>query len=178
MHSYLTHFSESQLIWIYWAAHCSYFLPECEHRFLFHFLFLSHFSCYFFWKYLLTIVVLLYPFVRLCKFDVMNIVYSANVTANSTIVHISFGKDVYTSMRKELATNILLLTGKIVLNLHWNAYFSKGNLFLFSFSANLGGIYSLFIGSSAITFIEVVYYLIWRFYMNLRQLTHTKPTLK
>ncbi|XP_055316922.1 sodium channel protein Nach-like [Sitodiplosis mosellana] len=68
------------------------------------------------------------------------------------VVHISFGKQVFKAIQKELATNVLSLT------------------------ANLGGIYSLFIGFSAISFYEIIYYFCVRFYLNYkRDLTASKP---
>ncbi|XP_031636281.1 sodium channel protein Nach-like [Contarinia nasturtii] len=61
------------------------------------------------------------------------------------ILHISFGREVFRAIQKDLATNVLALT------------------------ANLGGIYSLFIGFSAITFFEIVYYVCVRSYTNYKK---------
>lgn len=83
------------------------------------------------------------------------------------VVHISFGKQVYKATRKDLTTNILALTGWC-----WIALLrqleSISSVFI---AANLGGIYSLFIGFSAITFFEIIYYFGVRFYMTYRQLS-------
>lgn len=61
------------------------------------------------------------------------------------VIHISFARQVLRGIKKDLATNVLVLT------------------------ANLGGIYSLFIGFSAITFFEIIYYICIRFYLNYKK---------
>lgn len=43
-------------------------------------------------------------------------------------------------------------------------------------SANLGGIYSLFIGFSALTLFEIIYYGCIRFYLNYRKSTAAERT--
>lgn len=78
----------------------------------------------------------------------------------------------YRGLSKELVTNILSLACEfvgVVLVILVSLTTTKNNIFFVS--ANLGGIYSLFVGFSALTLVEIIYYGCIRFYLNYRKST-------
>lgn len=97
-----------------------------------------------------------------------SLISSGGSTSDHLVVHVSFGKQVYRAISKELATNVLALTGRFKRQAATSLKFKIDfiSLTISFISANLGGIYSLFVGFSAITFFELIYYFGVRFYLN------------
>lgn len=93
------------------------------------------------------------------------------------ILHLIFGKQVFKEMRRDLLTNIVSLAGKkSSISKHHKCFFYK-----YFFTAGLGGIYSLFIGMSVITFFEIVYFFtirLWATYTELKEADQTVDTFR
>lgn len=91
------------------------------------------------------------------------------------VIHINFGKQVYKKLRWSIITSTATLTGNIQFQtIYLIENKSQLNLFFYKFKALLGGVYSLFIGLSFITFLEIFYFFTIRLWANYRKFQNAK----
>ena len=92
-------------------------------------------------------------------------IFSDGVNSSHVVVHVFFGNQVYRRLRRDLLSHFVILIGT---RTHLDQYCVPYWRFA-SLSGNFGGVFSLFIGMSLVSFFELGIYFTVYLYRNYQQ---------